>query len=60
MLRLLFISLLFAQGLLAADGDQVMAVTAHPLATEAAVEVLRDGGNAMDAAITASFVLAVV
>ncbi|MCP4799350.1 MAG: gamma-glutamyltransferase [bacterium] len=37
-----------------------MAVTAHPLATDAAVEVLRDGGNAMDAAITASFVLAVV
>ncbi len=60
MLRLLFVFLLSVQSLLAADGVQVMAVTAHPLATEAAVEVLRDGGNAMDAAITASFVLAVV
>jgi len=60
MLKLSFVFLIFAQSLLAADGSQVMAVTAHSLATEAAVEVLRDGGNAMDAAITASFVLAVV
>ncbi len=43
-----------------AVGAACMAVTAHPLATEAAVGVLRDGGNATDAVIAAAFTLAVV
>ncbi len=34
--------------------------TAHPLATEAGVEMLRKGGNAIDAAIAASLALGVV
>jgi len=34
--------------------------TAHPLATQAAINTLNQGGNAFDAAITASAVLAVV
>ncbi len=43
-----------------ATGEKGMVVTQHPLATEAALEILKNGGSAADAAITAQLVLNVV
>ncbi|WP_040604919.1 gamma-glutamyltransferase [Sagittula stellata] len=44
----------------AALACNAMVATSHPLATEAALHVLRDGGSAMDAGIAGSAVMAVV
>ena len=43
-----------------AHGKRFMAVTANPLATEAAYQILKKGGSAVDAAISAQLVLGLV
>ena len=42
------------------EDDSAMVVTAHPLATQVGLDILRQGGNAIDAAVAVQFALAVV
>ncbi|MEN1678661.1 MAG: gamma-glutamyltransferase family protein [Planctomycetota bacterium] len=52
-------SAVVAPEVLVANGEQWAVATGHPLATEAGAEVLRKGGNAIDAAVAASLALGV-
>lgn len=54
------VQVLHAQSVSAPSGKNGMVATAHPLATEAALEMLKSGGNAIDAAVAAAFTIGVV
>jgi gamma-glutamyltranspeptidase/glutathione hydrolase len=59
-LLILLLTAPFCPALQAAIGEKAMVVTSDPRATQAALEVLKKGGNTIDAAVAAGWVMSVV
>ena len=56
----LLVTSLLNQTVFAAEADRAMVATVNPTASEAGLQAIRDGGNAVDAAIAAALTLGVV
>ncbi len=59
-LLLFFIGYVFAEPSQPVEAKHAMVVTSHRLATQAGLEILKKGGNAIDAAVAVGYALAVV